>query len=368
MVEHNSAAVRYRNYHFFIGVYPNDGPTIAAVEELQARFSNVHLALCPHDGPTSKADCLNWVYQRILLYESGATEKFEILVTHDAEDLIHADSLRWINYYADTHEMIQIPVLPLPTSTFDWTHGVYCDEFCEYQTRDMPVRQWMGAFVPSCGVGTGFTRAAIEGLASSEGNRIFEPVCLTEDYENGMRLRLKGARQAFMPVTVRNGSIVATREFFPRTFRSAVRQRTRWVTGIALQGWERHRWEGSPAVKYWLWRDRKGVLGNPLSLLTSGLLLYGIATWVASRILQVPWGLGAEAQHPALRSLLLVNGVFGVWRLLVRSWCGAVSVAGASQQRYRSGYCTRTRSTRLPAWRLCTNISGRASGTNRSAG
>jgi adsorption protein B len=321
MVEHNRSAIRYRNYHFFVGAYPNDDSTIDAITELETRFPNVHLALCPHDGPTSKADCLNWIYQRILLYEADHSEKFEILVTHDAEDLIHADSLQWINYYADTYEMIQIPVLPLPTSISEWTHGVYCDEFSEYQTRDMPARQFMGAFVPSCGVGTGFTRAAIESLASTENNRIFEPTCLTEDYENGIRLRLKGARQAFMPLTTRNGSIVATREFFPRRFRSAVRQRTRWVTGIALQGWERHHWEGPPVVKYWLWRDRKGVLGNPLSLLTNGILIYGIYTWIASRVFHTTWGLGAAALHPALNWLMPLNGAMGLWRLLVRAWC-----------------------------------------------
>jgi hypothetical protein len=29
MLEHNLAAIRYRNYHFFVGVYPNDGPPSA---------------------------------------------------------------------------------------------------------------------------------------------------------------------------------------------------------------------------------------------------------------------------------------------------------------------------------------------------
>src|SRR5580704_9961967 len=69
MVEHNVAAIKYDNYHFFIGAYPNDEPTLDAVRELEQHFPHVHLAVCPHDGPTSKADCLNWVYQRMLLYE-----------------------------------------------------------------------------------------------------------------------------------------------------------------------------------------------------------------------------------------------------------------------------------------------------------
>ena len=46
MVEHNVAAVNYDNWHFFIGAYPNDEPTLEAVRELETRFPNVHLAVC----------------------------------------------------------------------------------------------------------------------------------------------------------------------------------------------------------------------------------------------------------------------------------------------------------------------------------
>ncbi len=38
MVEHNVAAINYDNYHFFIGAYPNDDPTLDAVRDLESRF------------------------------------------------------------------------------------------------------------------------------------------------------------------------------------------------------------------------------------------------------------------------------------------------------------------------------------------
>ena len=57
------------------------------------RHPNVHLAVCPHDGPTSKADCLNWIYQRMILYEEEHGVQFDIIVTHDAEDIIDPDAL-----------------------------------------------------------------------------------------------------------------------------------------------------------------------------------------------------------------------------------------------------------------------------------
>src|ERR1700730_3277044 len=91
MLEHNIAAIHYDNYDFFVGVYPNDERTMDVVRDVEERFPRVHLAICPHDGPTSKADCLNWVYQRMLLHEEQYNIRHDIVVTHDAEDLIHPD-------------------------------------------------------------------------------------------------------------------------------------------------------------------------------------------------------------------------------------------------------------------------------------
>src|ERR1700681_5012977 len=111
MLEHNLAAIRYPSYHIFAGIYANDAATEDAVALISERFDNVHLAVCPHDGPTSKADCLNWIYQNVLLFEEHHGVEFEIVITHDAEDLIHPGAFEQINAYADRFEMIQIPVL-----------------------------------------------------------------------------------------------------------------------------------------------------------------------------------------------------------------------------------------------------------------
>ncbi len=330
MVEHNVAAIDYDNYHFFIGAYPNDEATLDAVRDLEARFPNVHLAVCPHDGPTSKADCLNWIYQRMLLFEEHHDVQFEIVVTHDAEDLIHPEAFGQINAYSDDFEMVQIPVLPLPTPFRNVVHGIYCDEFSEWQIKDMPARQIMGSFVPSNGVGTGFTRQALEKLASADHNLIFEPACLTEDYENGLRLHKLGLKQAFVPLAASTSEIVATREFFPRTLRSATRQRTRWITGIGLQSWERHGWRGTPAQVYWFWRDRKGLLGNPLSLFSNFLFAYGLLTWLCARLAGAPWGL---AQHMLPTKILLGTLLIQIIQSSVRMACvgrlyGAVFALG----------------------------------------
>ena len=282
MVEHNLAVQRYEQVDIFLGVYPNDASTLTAARELAARFPNLHVSLCPHDGPTSKADNLNWIFQRMLLFETEHQARFEIVLTHDAEDLIHPESLRWLNYYAQTYDMVQIPVLPVPTPLRELSHGVYCDDFAEYQTKDLPVRQFLGGFLPSCGVGTGFSRNALDRLAAAHSNCIFEPKCLTEDYENGFRLHRLGCSQLFVPVTKRNGKPLATREYFPRRFRSAVKQRTRWVTGIGLQSWEMHGWRDTLGQLYWLWRDRKGLVGNLVGPGANIVFFYGVVSWFAS--------------------------------------------------------------------------------------
>jgi adsorption protein B len=287
MLEHNLAAIRYPDYHFFAGCYPNDVETQEAVRSVAERFPQVHLALCPHPGPTSKADCLNWIYQHLRLLEENTGEVFDIVMLHDAEDLIHPEELRWINYYAARYDFVQTPVLALATPLRKMTHGVYCDEFAENHSRDMTVRAVLGGFVPSCGVGTGYRRDALERLARASSNRLFEPEALTEDYENGLRLFRLGCSQAFVPISKSsNGGrdFVVTREFFPASWNSALRQRTRWVTGIALQGWQRFGWSGKPGEVYWLWRDRKGLIANPLSLAANVVFVYGMATSIWMRV------------------------------------------------------------------------------------
>ncbi len=323
MVEHNVATQKYANYDFFVGAYPNDAPTLAAVKEVVRRFPNVHLAVCANDGPTSKADCLNWIYQRMLLFEEESGARFEMVLTHDAEDLVHPEALRWINYYAQWNDMVQIPVLALPTPPLEMTHGAYCDEFAEFQFRDMPARATLGGFIPSNGVGTGFSRRALEMLAASHANCIFEPRCMTEDYENGFRIHKLGLPQKFVPIHRHNGSFVATREYFPREFGKAVRQRSRWVMGIALQSWSLHGFRETMSQAYWFWRDRKAVIANLITPSTNFLFLYGGTTWIVSQARHVAWGLAPGAQNHWLPKVYCITMSMQVLHISVRAWCSA---------------------------------------------
>jgi bacteriophage N4 adsorption protein B len=316
MLRHNLAAILYGNYDIFVGVYPNDPETAEAVRSVIRDDARVHLAFCAHDGPTSKGDCLNWTYKAMVEYEHRHGLDFEILMTHDAEDLVHPESLRLINWYSRDYQMIQVPVLPLVTGLGEWTHGVYCDEFAEYQLKDIPVRQSLGGFLPSNGVGAGFERSALESLRRANQGRIFDPDCLTEDYDTGFRMFAAGFHQIFIPVRLRAGGPIATREYFPRHRRAAVQQRSRWVAGIALQGWQRHGWRVPVTQRYWFGRDRKGLAANLIAPFANALFVAA----VLHALLGQAWTIWDAWTHlpPWISDLCLTSLVISVFQTGIR--------------------------------------------------
>lgn len=320
MVRHNLSVIKYRNFDIFLGVYPNDEKTSAVAGELSRSYRNVHVGVCARPGPTSKADCLNNIFRRMMEIEGERDCYFDTVVLHDAEDLVHPDALATINRERTTHAMVQIPVLPLPTPFTEFTHAIYCDEFAEFQTIDMLARGFNGSFIPSNGVGTGFARCILDRLGEERGI-VFDPVSLTEDYEIGVYIHRTGYAQIFVPLRFVNGDAVATREYFPRRMRSAVRQRTRWVTGIALQGWARDGWRGSLAVKYWFWRDRKGVITNPLGLLTNVLFVYGLLDFAQSAAHHRPWAFATA--NPVIMRLCFLTLIIQCFRIALRMICVA---------------------------------------------
>jgi adsorption protein B len=218
--------------------------------------------------------------------------------------------------------MVQVPVLALPTPAAEMVHGVYCDDFAEYQSKDIPVRQFLGGFIPSNGVGTGYSRLILEKLAEAHENRIFDPACLTEDYENGYRIHQLGGRQLFVPIHLSAGAPIATREYFPRRFRAALRQRTRWTMGIALQSWERYGWRFPLNQLYWIWRDRKGLAGSLASPLANLLFVWGAGGCLPG-MERYRWWAPLAGGGTWLRAAFAGTLVLSVLNLAVRAGCSA---------------------------------------------
>ncbi len=300
-----------------------------------ARSPTVHEVTVPHDGPTSKADCLNWVYQGIKLVEEQKGVRFDILVMHDSEDVIHPLALRHYNYWIPRCDFVQTPVLPLEIPISQVVGGTYIDEFTEHHLKDMIVRGRIGGLVPSAGVGSAFARDAFEDIAGRHGQLAFDVESLTEDYEIGLKLRLAGKRTLFAADTVEHerevrgpgGTVrkvrvteyIATREFFPTKLCASIRQRSRWILGIGFQTWAKIGWQGPLPVLYSLYRDRRALLSHVVALLGYVVVVYCLARLGVAELTGEPWTF-ARIFTPGtlLFWLVIVNTGLVAWRMGVK--------------------------------------------------
>lgn len=290
----------YKNYHIFVGTYPNDEATYLAAEKIREIYPQVSALVTPAEGPTNKADCLNWIVQGIFAYEKENGVQFDIFVMHDAEDIIHPLSFKYFNFLMPRMHMIQLPVLALEWKHARWAAGIYIDEFAELHSKDLRSRELLANTVPSAGVGTALSRAAIEFLRLQHHQQVFDIRSLTEDYQLGLQLRDMQGKKIFLQQMVervqtrrhwltgrevhrRVRDLIATREFFPSHFAAAVRQRSRWIMGIAIQGW-RMGWTDSLGANYFLFRDRKGLVTNLLSLAGYPIVIFWCAAWLIERL------------------------------------------------------------------------------------
>lgn len=291
MADTAARTLDYENYHIFVGTYPNDPETQRDVDEVCALFPNVHKVVCARPGPTSKADCLNNVLDAITQFERRANLKFAGFILHDAEDIVSPMELRLFNYLVDRKDLIQVPVYPFERAWYDLVGMHYIDEFAELHAKDVPIREALVGQVPSAGVGTCFSRRAIETLLVDGDGIAFDTQSLTEDYDIGFRLKEHGLKEIFVRFpaseqtkniwektakfgqSFRESSVICVREFFPNTIETAVRQKSRWIIGIVFQGYVTHGWTRDWRLNYFLWRDRKGVFTNFFSF-AANLILF----------------------------------------------------------------------------------------------
>jgi bacteriophage N4 adsorption protein B len=302
MLQNAIESLTYSKYDIFVGTYPNDEATQFSVETVRERHHQVNKVVCPHPGPTSKADCMNWVYQAMLLAEQEKGIRYEVVVLHDSEDVVHPLELKVLNWLIPRKDMVQLPVVPLERPARYWTAGTYLDEFAEYHSKDIIVRERLASVIPSAGVGTGFSRAALDEVAEARGNQLFNTNTLTEDYDLGFSLLPFNRHGILAQFSVLRSQLVtcgfwrkrqevrqtlelvAVREFFPDRFRLAVRQKSRWILGIAIQGWQNLGWQGGFWCRYMLYRDRKALLTNDINALGYLVLVY----WLVLLITQPP--------------------------------------------------------------------------------
>jgi len=302
--------------HIFVGAYPNDEATLHVLRALIAARGEgeVTLVVNPRHGPTTKADCLNQLWQAMERWEAAEGRTCLAVVLHDAEDVVHADALRLVGMLAPRFALVQLPVLPLETSRSRWVSGHYCDEFAEAHSKSLSVREALGAAMPSAGVGCGFNREALGVIAAQRDGRPFDESSLTEDYELGLRLGDAGGRGILVRMRDAQGDLIATREYFPDTWRAAVRQKARWTVGIALAGWDRLGWTGPWHERWMRLRDRRAALAA--IILMAAYLGFMLALLV--HVLNMMLGRSLMAWPEPLPWLLVITAILSAWRLMVR--------------------------------------------------
>ena len=339
MLENTLRSIDYHRYTIFVGTYQNDAATQREVDSITANSTQVIKIVTPHDGPTNKADCLNWIFNGIKCHEVKTGIKYEIFVMQDCEDVIHPLCYRLFNFLIPRKDMVQLPVESLKTKWHQFTGGHYLDEFAQSHLKDMPVREALGGSLPAAGVGAAFSRKAFDLICAKRNNELFSVDSLTEDYEFGFRLHDLNLKQAFVRFSVKKlltkrnfvtgrlyqverDDLVCVREYFPNKFKFSVRQKSRWVVGITLQGWANLGWKGSIATRYMLFRDRKALLTNMSNLLGYVLVAIVVGMWGMQYFFPESYRYPPLLERGSfLWSLLLLNGLLFVNRVIMRGFC-----------------------------------------------
>jgi adsorption protein B len=301
------ARVRHPDFAIYVGCYPNDPATIAAVEAVAD--PRVRLVIGALPGPTTKAGNLNTMW-RALRADGGA----DAIVLHDAEDVIDADELAIHDALLRRHDAVQVPVVALIDPAHRMVSGHYGDEFAESHTKNLVIRAAFGHGLPLAGVGCAIRSEVLASLGDPDAP--FDPESLTEDYELGLNLGAHGHSVAFARYRNRQGRLIATRAYFPATIETAVRQKARWMVGIALAGWDRTGWSRGLALgDHWMrMRDRRA----PLAVLVLAAAYLALVAWGASLVLHAVAGTPPPPFGRWIRALAMVNSALLVWRLAMR--------------------------------------------------
>ena len=307
--------IDYDNYRIFVGHYRNDPATALAIASVVDQ--RIQMVEVDADGPTTKADCLNHLYDALIEYEVAHACEAKAIVLHDAEDVVHPLELRIFDGLIDRAAAIQLPVLPLVDPRSRWVAGHYCDEFAEAHVKELVVREAVGAAIPLAGVGCAIARRPLARLAAMQDGKPFAGASMTEDYEIGLRLGALRLKTMFVRIPVQPGDrgVVASRGHFPATLGAAVRQKARWLGGIALSGWDRLGWSGGVGERWMRMRDRRGPLAALLLLAAYGAAFIWSQIWLAEAL-----GAPVKARlDPMLVTLLAINGGLLAWRVFMRA-------------------------------------------------
>jgi len=213
----------------YVGTYPNDPATRKVVNEFERNYpSLIEEVVNPKPGPTTKAQNLNNIYDNI-------RGKFDLVGIHDAEDLIPSDIFNATNYWYirkvkndEKLAGLQFAVRAKPDN-YSLTNLVY---LLMLRSTNLFLTAKNRGFVPSHGTGTYYKQEILEEILKRRGY-VWDEKNFTEDFEISLYLYyVMNKTLLYIPYPY-------IEEYFPSSFRRAIRQISRWNYG-ALQSLAKH--------------------------------------------------------------------------------------------------------------------------------
>lgn len=277
-------------------VVGDDDPETEAVAREAARMSGGRVSVLVDDSvPKNKPKALN----RALAHCTG-----EIVGVFDAEDDVDARLLRVVDtaFRRNDAHVVQGGVQLIDYRS-SWYSLRNCLEYFFWFRSRLHLHARHG-FIP-LGGNTVFVRTDL--LRAVGG---WDPECLAEDCELGVRLSALGAR-----VAVAYDAHLVTREETPHSIRALIKQRTRWNQGF-LQVLHKGCWKQLPTSKQrWLARF---TLSQPFLQAFSGIAIpVSIATAI---FLRVPVGVALLSFLPAVPTLAMIAFEFVGFREFCRAY------------------------------------------------
>ena len=131
---------------FYVGCYRNDPGTIESAHRGASGDERVRITALDRDGPTTKADCLNGLYDALSAHEARHGWAYEFVLMQDAEDRVHPLALDLIADRLQRADFVQLPVIAELDPDSRWVAGHYADEFSESHFQELGCARLVGHF------------------------------------------------------------------------------------------------------------------------------------------------------------------------------------------------------------------------------